>query len=385
VNKTDLKLKFSETKNLNYLAAETSRRVCVFPCVIFLIFLSFTAYGKTPAKYSEDVKNANILTQTLIYTDVEEMSPKERVKYERETLAEIRSRLPARQQIEWQGGNVETNNQWLAEKLADFEKQPEDSPKREAILTEVGERLEAIEQKLTELENPSASNRTKDEDKQKLAEILRREEYAKPQEPKESLFQKAWRKFKEWLNEMFPRPNLPAPDASGFQSFSFVLQMILYALILGAIGFLIYRFAPFFAQKFKRRERQEKRERVILGERLADDETAQNLFAEAERLAREGNLRGAIRKGYVALLCELSDRKIIGLARHKTNRDYLRDVREKGELFENMNGLTDNFERHWYGFEAVEEKDWDEFRDGYRKAVGSSRQKQLAAAGGSGS
>jgi hypothetical protein len=36
-----------------------------------------------------------------------------------------------------------------------------------------------------------------------------------------------------------------------------------------------------------------------------------------------------------------------------------------------MNGLTNNFERHWYGFQEADETDWNEFKDGYRKAVGS--------------
>ncbi len=147
--------------------------------------------------------------------------------------------------------------------------------------------------------------------------------------------------------------------------------MLLYALVLGLIGFLIYRFAPFSANRFRQRVKKEKKDRVILGERLSADETAQNLFSEAEKLASEGNLRGAIRKGYIALLCELSDRKIIGLAQHKTNRDYLRDVRQRQELHENMNGLTSNFERHWYGLNNAEEKDWEEFRQSYKKAVNS--------------
>ncbi|MET0754323.1 MAG: DUF4129 domain-containing protein, partial [Pyrinomonadaceae bacterium] len=167
-----------------------------------------------------------------------------------------------------------------------------------------------------------------------------------------------------------PTPNIN-PSAAGFQSVSLVMQIVLYAVILGLIGFLIYRFAPFLASRFRRREKREKKERVILGERIAADETADNLFSEAELLARDGNMRGAIRKGYIALLCELSDRKVIGLSRHKTNRDYLRDVRKKRELYENMSGLTSNFERHWYGFEEAEEKDWEEFRNGYRKAVGN--------------
>jgi hypothetical protein len=184
-----------------------------------------------------------------------------------------------------------------------------------------------------------------------------------------------WRKFDEWLGEKFPRPDVPQGATEGFQSLSFVLQLLVYALVLGALGFLVYRFAPFFAEKYKRRERREKRTREILGERIAADETAENLFSDAEALARAGDLRGAIRKGYVALLFELSERKIIGLARHKTNRDYLRDVRPsnnaaaRADLYENVRGLTVNFERHWYGSEAVETKDWEEFRNEYKKAI----------------
>lgn len=364
-----MKAEISKTHNKNFCRAKISRRVGIFLFVLASIAPA-AIYGKTPAEYRENIKAAKILVQSLIYTDVEEMSAAEYSNYERRALAEIRAAVPASEKIDWQGAAIETNNRWLIDNLDEFEKESKKSAKREAILTEVGERLEAIEQKLTEPENSSASTRTKDEDKRKLAEILRREEYLKPEKPEESLFQKAWRKIKEWLRGLLPQPQAPAPtEAIGFQSFSLVLQIILYALILGFVGFLIYRFSPFLAQKFKRRERKEKRERVILGERLGEDETAQNLFDEAERLAGAGNLRGAIRKGYIALLCELSDRKIIGLARHKTNRDYLRDVRKSGELYENMNGLTVNFERHWYGSESVEEKDWNEFKNGYKKAV----------------
>ena len=34
-----------------------------------------------------------------------------------------------------------------------------------------------------------------------------------------------------------------------------------------------------------------------------------------------------------------------------------------------MNGLTNNFERHWYGFQEADESDWNEFKDDYYKAV----------------
>jgi hypothetical protein len=108
---------------------------------------------------------------------------------------------------------------------------------------------------------------------------------------------------------------------------------------------------------------------VILGERLAEHETSRDIFAEAERLAAAGDLRAAIRKGYIAVLCELGDRKVIGLEHHKTNRDYLRDVRKKRAIHQEMTGLTNSFERHWYGFGEAGESDWTEFRQGYRRVV----------------
>ncbi len=329
----------------------------------------------TAAPLSEYQENVNHLKEDLnrmIQPD-EDSTDMENLALEREVLAEFPKLLPAQDKIEWQGSTVEVNNQWIHDALGRFGNEPPESAKRIAILIEISDRLAAIENKLKELESATTAERAKDEDKRKLAEILQREEYQKPKEKGESLLEKIWRGIVEWLEKMFPpsKPSTVSPTAAA-GSFTFVLQMILFAVILGAIGFLIYRFAPFFVNKYRSKEKREKKERVILGERLAADETSQNLFDEAERLAREGNLRGAIRKGYIALLCELSERKIIGLSQHKTNRDYLRDISKQNELYKNMSGLTKNYERHWYGFDAAQKSDWEEFRREYRKAIGNN-------------
>jgi hypothetical protein len=112
-----------------------------------------------------------------------------------------------------------------------------------------------------------------------------------------------------------------------------------------------------------------KEPRVILGETLAPYETADDLISQAERLAQSGDLRAAIRKGYIAVLAELSDRKVLGLASHKTNRDYLRDVRRREELYQPMSEMTNTFERHWYGDVPAAEEDWQDFRLKYSEAV----------------
>ena len=178
--------------------------------------------------------------------------------------------------------------------------------------------------------------------------------------------------------KIFPNPEITPGVESGAGSIRFGLQIFIYALFIGLAGFLIYRFAPFFKRRFGRKSKKAKHDRVILGERIGRDESAADLFSEAERMARDGNLRGAIRKGYIALLCDLSDRKIVRLARHKTNRDYLRDVRKDNDLFENMSGLTRNFESNWYGLRAAEQADWEDFRSLYKQTLGfagSSRER----------
>jgi hypothetical protein len=106
---------------------------------------------------------------------------------------------------------------------------------------------------------------------------------------------------------------------------------------------------------------------------LEPDQTAADLLERAEALARKGDLRGAIRKAYIALLCELGDRKVIMLAQHKTNRDYLMAVRNRRALYEPLRKLTTSFEIHWYGFVAPAPTDWEEFRLGCRRAVTSDR------------
>ena len=324
--------------------------------------MTLNEYKENIAHLKEDV--TSILS--------EDFQGQKREEFEREVFQEFREMLPAKSRIEWQGASVETDNQWIFDKIEKL-KEEKNPSRRTEIFTEIYERLSAIELKIKELENPSISDRTKDEDKRKLAEILLREEYQKPVEEQENFIQKAYREFMEWLKNKFPRPNIPEGAASSFQSLSFILQLALYAVVLAIIGFLIYRFLPFFAGRFRNKERRKKRDRVILGEKLAANESAQSLFSEAEQLAREGNMRQAIRKGYIALLCDLSDRKIIGLAQNKTNRDYLRDVRKRDELFQNMRGLTNNYERHWYGFDEADERDWEEFRQGYRQAIGKTR------------
>ncbi|MBX7055748.1 MAG: DUF4129 domain-containing protein, partial [Pyrinomonadaceae bacterium] len=288
-----------------------------------------------------------------------------------ERIRSIRRSIPRNETIDIPQGVVETNNVWLHDELDLYEKETNIS-KRDVIARRIIERLLGIEAGIAELNAAAAGAASKDAEKQKLAEILRRPEYQKPADAGESLFQKWRREFLEWLAKMFPRVAIEPSEPSGTSSLSIILQVLLYSLLALGLGYLLYRFLPFFSTRFGGRKGKAEGDRIILGERVAADQTAADLFAEAERFARDGELRLAIRKGYVALLCELADRKVIGLARHKTNRDYLVDMRKKTDLFEGMKRLTTSFERHWYGAQTADRQEWEDFCERYKKLVGGA-------------
>lgn len=339
----------------------------VFQILLCLFLLQSAALAVDLTQYRQKIQKVTESVGYLNYPE-EYLSESQNIAQQKEILQDIRAKLPLTEKIELGGTTFEVNHGLILEKLKEFENESYNSTKRTPIINEVFDRLSALQNKVTELEQAELSKRTKDEEKQKLEEILRRPEYEKPKEKEETWIQRKWREFLEWLMKSAPQQKQKTTQ-EGSPMLSSTLLYIILAIALAFISFLIYRFAPFFIHKIRTREKRDKKSRVILGETISAEETSQNIFSEAENLARNGNLRGAIRKGYIALLCELSDRKIIGLARHKTNRDYLRDVKNKKELHQNMNVLTLNFERNWYGFNQADEKDWEEFKQTYQQTI----------------
>jgi hypothetical protein len=289
----------------------------------------------------------------------------------RQFVEQIRRDFPTSERLEWFGGSVETSNEWLLSQTTDFEKEA-DLVKRLPIMSAIREHLSALSYKFDELDRRAEETRTKDEDRQKLGEILRREEYQKPQQSEESAFQRWLRRVLEWFLDQLPKPSSPGQSLSGMEGLAAVLRVLLYVGIFAVVLFGITKLAFVLFPNLRRTPKpKKKKSRVILGEQIAEDQGASDLFSEAESLAREGDLRGAIRKGYIALLCDLSDRNVIGLARNKTNRDYLRDVRSRSELHRRMQSVTEQFERHWYGIQKSEAKDWTRFSEEYREAIRS--------------
>ncbi|MCW5962385.1 MAG: DUF4129 domain-containing protein [Pyrinomonadaceae bacterium] len=342
----------------------------VLAALLFCLVSASPAAARTLDEYRNAVLYARELTLQLLYPEAETTrSAAAYAAFEKQKLQELRSALPRSEKIEFQGNSIETDNGWYFEKLDEYENGAKESEKRELVLTAISERLDSIAKKTAELQNPGAAKTSKDEDKRKLSEILRREEYRKAEEGDKSMIRQMYDAVIKWLDELFPKIERKPGESFGFGQIASILVYVVLGLLLVGIGYLIYKFAPALIRRYRTREKTDNGDRVILGETLSADQRSSDIIADAERLARDGDLRGAIRKGYIALLFELGERKIIGISRHKTNRDYLRDVRERKLLHEKMNGLTKTYERHWYGFGEPQSGDWEEFKTVYKEAL----------------
>lgn len=286
-------------------------------------------------------------------------------------VAALRETLPPHERIESAGGTVEVDNGWLQKELEAYDSAPASDPaRRKVIATRLRERLGALKRALDDGDASSATARDREAEKGKLQSILRRPEYNE-QATQDTALGRLWKQIKQLLNRLLPKTAPMSPGAAGF--LSVVARVFVYALAVALIVFAAWRFGPHLLNKLstRRKKTREREARVVLGERLAPDESAADLLAEAERLARAGELRGAIRKAYIAVLCELGDRKLIRLARHKTNRDYLNSVRDRGDLYVSLRPLTQDFERHWYGFAPATPADWDEYRALCNRTIGT--------------
>jgi len=281
-----------------------------------------------------------------------------------ETISSVRQLLPASETVELGQQGFTVDNSWLQTELEKYK--TASATERPVLRGQVIERLQAIRERLNEVESTASENHDKDQKTKKLAEILQRPEYARKVK-QESAIGRLLRQFVKWLENLFPKPKPIAPGAAGV--LSKVAQVFVIVLALAVLVFVGRLFLPRLLHSRRAKRKVKEGPRIVLGERLEPDQSATDLLSEAEALARGGDLRAAIRKAYIALLLELGDRKIITLEQHKTNHDYLRAVRRIESLYPSVKQLTDSFELHWYGLARATETDWQTFRSGYRQAL----------------
>jgi hypothetical protein len=336
---------------------------------VVLTALLFLCAGHASAipisDYQTNLKQAIAALETLVEMDEGEGQPPDGYQQElNSTIEGIRVSLPQSQTIETRDVTYNVDNLWLHKALdqaADV--YADDHFEKLGLIIET---LQAIDIRITEREAIPQGGESKDQAKAKLETILARPEYVAGAKGPGALT-RLIQDFMNWLRKFFPqRSNAEPASASRLGAIAQLVVLIVALLVLLYVVRILFRR---FKRSGKIKAPKKQEPRIVLGERLEPDQTAADLLSEAETLARSGDLRAAIRKGYIALLVELGDRKLISLAHHKTNRDYLNSLSSAPQLHSRMRGLTDSFERHWYGFAQATPNDWQDFRASYLAAL----------------
>lgn len=327
---------------------------CVAPLEELAAFCEELSRGEKPEVWSKENFDPDVALQLP--------------KRERATFERVRALLPSSEKVERAGGTVEVDNSWLYAALEEYARASSNDKRARALRTAAA-RLRALDAQLAE-QSAAAASSDKDAERGHLNAILRDPQFTQNAQRGNAL-QRFLNDLLEWIGRHLPGGPVIRPGAN--PRVSQLAQVLIIALCVAALAFVGWRFWSRRARGAKPL-RLKRGPRVVLGERLEADQTASDLLAEAERLARSGDLRGAMRKAYVALLCELGDRGLIGLAQHKTNRDYLEAVRRAGRprLYEEVRPLTSDFELHWYGLRDASEADWGDFSARCRRAIRES-------------
>jgi len=335
-----------------------------FVLAILLVSLgTITTSARPLSEYQRHVQQTVTALDTIAQSDEAETDA-ERLTRITETLAAVRSALPATENVDWEHTSFKVDNSWLHRELEKFEKAP--AAEQLHALKLITERLQALADRLAETEKAKLTSASKAERTKKLGEILQRPDYARGRKEVSAL-SRLWRDLLRWLESWLPKPRQFAPGNAGL--LTTFAQIFVVVLALVVIGYAVKLFAPRVFQNRRTKKKDKLQPLIVLGEKLEPEQSSVDLLADAESLARRGELRAAIRKAYVALLVELGDRKIISLAQHKTNRDYLGAMRGLEPMYGNVKHLTDSFERHWYGIANATEADWVAFRIGYKQAL----------------
>lgn len=342
--------------------SQISTKRCHLLGLATLLFLFPLNVIATPiADYHQNLKNAVTALDTLAQSDEEESTNDYETRFN-QTIESVRAALPEHQTVESPDGVYEVDNSWLHRDL----KELTEAGDRVEKLRQLLESVRAVEARVAERQNLHSSGESKDQAKTRLESILARPEYVTGARGPNAL-SRLLQDFFRWLRNLFPKPAPMEPGRANF--ITQIAQVLVILAALGLVAYVVRILLTRFKRTRKRKTPKKRKARIVLGERLEPEQTSTDLLSEAEALARTGDLRAAIRKAYIALLVELGDRKLISLAQHKTNRDYLNSLRNTPQLHSRMRGLTDSFERHWYGFAQATPNDWQDFRAGYLSAL----------------
>jgi hypothetical protein len=295
----------------------------------------------------------------------------ERIKadkdYSEEGVSYIKRLLPRSEHIEFEGREVSVENTWLYVLLDSYaaEKDPQ---QRIARLNEAAGRLRALDDHLRRAEAAASGELADPRDK--IREILSRPAYQPEQETQVGAFVKnVFRKIRGFFGEILSALSRLLERLFGTSANAGWISNLVLIVVLAAAVIVV----ALLARRFRRPQMKRKKTRLVLGEEIAADGTSRELAEAGLAAARAGDFRTAVRKLYVSLLYELSERNLIELEDSATNHEYLSKASRLSGLAGPMRYLTDRFDHVWYGMFPSSEDDFAAYLARYEEAMERAR------------
>lgn len=183
------------------------------------------------------------------------------------------------------------------------------------------------------------------EDKQRIEEILSRDEYTAYLQGKGGSFWEWLKPVGRWLRSLLPDIKV-SEGAGAFMAYG----LMTIALLL--VAYAIYWFSKQLIRQGRIRDKAY----------LPEDELNRSYdyyWQEALMLGRTRNWREGVRYGFLALLFYLEDQERIRVEKWKTNWEYAAELSETApELAGVFQDSSLLFERIWYGKEVVSDADY---------------------------
>lgn len=164
-------------------------------------------------------------------------------------------------------------------------------------------------------------------------------EHPAPNEEATSAWGRFWERFFRWLGRQF--------SWLGNYTYDGFWRWLIYGLLAAAVVFVVLKLLQVdLTRAFGRAPRRAALDYETLSENIHELDFPAQLRAAEEA----GNLRLAVRLGYLALLKQLSDRTLIEWQPDKTNQAYLRELAsQRPALRPAFAERTRQFEYVWYG------------------------------------
>ncbi len=133
----------------------------------------------------------------------------------------------------------------------------------------------------------------------------------------------------------------------GFSGEAPELTLLIWLVILAILTLTLWRLYPVFMRWLRIAPTPKPRKAQsdpwdILPE-------ASELFEQANQALRQGNHAEAVRLALLALIARLEKQGLLRVDSTRTNREYLRDLRDRPDLSTSFGRLARLYERIWYG------------------------------------